>query len=174
MHHVDEQSIELDSIIEIQKNILGSDVDSSCIAGLSANIWNYIILNLCYQALLPALTCSSEAISKSALIDMWNTFNALFGWFFFWGGSVHDNSRLFHDNSRPFHGNSRSFHRLSMVCPQPCFSHKKGQQKHIRIFVDPHIITLLVSFSIEDQWRNWASVIMVNSIEFTLLAFDMP
>jgi hypothetical protein len=38
MHHVDEQSIELDSIIEIQKNILGSDVDSSCIAGLSANI----------------------------------------------------------------------------------------------------------------------------------------
>ena len=43
MHHVDEQSIELDSIIEIQKNILGSDVDSSCIAGLSANIWSYIM-----------------------------------------------------------------------------------------------------------------------------------
>ena len=43
MHHVDEQSIELDFIIEIQKNILGSDVDSSCIAGLSANIWNYIM-----------------------------------------------------------------------------------------------------------------------------------
>jgi hypothetical protein len=52
MHHVDEQSIELDFIIEIQKNILGSDVDSSCIAGLSANIRNYIILNLCYQVLL--------------------------------------------------------------------------------------------------------------------------
>ena len=42
MHHVDEQSIDLDSIIEIQKNILGSDVDSSCTAGLSAAIWNYI------------------------------------------------------------------------------------------------------------------------------------
>ena len=38
MHHVDEQSIDLDSIIEIQKNILGSDVDSSCTAGLSAAI----------------------------------------------------------------------------------------------------------------------------------------
>ena len=139
MHHVDEQCIELDPIIEIQKNILGSDVDSSCIAGLSANIWNYIILNLCCQALLPALTCSSEAISKSALIDMWNTFNALFGWFFFGGGSVHDNSRLFHDNSRPFHDNPRSFHRLSMVCPQSCFSHKKRTTKtHTDFCWSPH------------------------------------
>ena len=85
MHHVDEQSIELDSIIEIQKNILGSDVDSSCIAGLSANIWNYIILNLCYQVLLPALTCSSEAISKSALIDV-KHFQRIVSVFFFWGG----------------------------------------------------------------------------------------
>ena len=85
MHHVDEQSIELDSIIEIQKNILGSDVDSSCIACLSANIWNYIILNLCYQVLLPALTCSSEAISKSALIDV-KHFQRTVSVIFFLGG----------------------------------------------------------------------------------------
>ena len=113
MHHVDEQSIELDSIIEIQKNILGSDVDSSCIAGLSANIWNYIILNLCYQALLPALTCSSEAISKSALIDMWNTFNALFGWFFF-GGAV---STTILGCSTTILGRSTAILGRSTVCP---------------------------------------------------------
>ena len=153
---------------------MGSDVDSSCIAGLSANIWNYIILNLCYQALLPALTCSSEAISKSALIDMWNTFNALFGWFFL-GGAV---STTILGCSTTILGRSTTILGRSTVCPWFVHSHvfrtKKGQQKHIRIFVDPHIITLLVSFSIEDQWRNWASVIMVNLIEFTLLAFDMP
>ena len=50
---------------------------------------------------------------------------------FFWGGgSVYDNSRLFHDNSRPFHDNSRSFHGLSMVCPRSCFSHKKKDNKN--------------------------------------------
>ena len=172
MHHVDEQSIELDSIIEIQKNILGSDVDSSCIAGLSANIWNYIILNLCYQALLPALTCSSEAISKSALIDVKHFQRTVS--VFFWGAV----STTILGCSTTIQGRSTTILGRSTVCPWFVHGHvfrtKKGQQKHIRIFVDPHIITLLVSFSIEDQWRNWASVIMVNLIEFTLLAFDMP
>jgi hypothetical protein len=96
---------------------------------LSANIWNYIILNLCYQVLLPALTCSSEAISKSALIDVKHFQRTV--WVIFLGrDSVHDNSRLFHDNSRPFHDNARSFHGLSMVCPQSCFSHKKKDNKN--------------------------------------------
>ena len=96
---------------------------------LSANTWNYIILNLCYQVLLPALTRNSEAISRSALIDVKHFQRTV--WVIFLGrGSVHDNSRLFHDNSRPFHDNSRSFHGLSMVCPRSCFSHKKKDNKN--------------------------------------------
>ena len=96
------------------------------------------ILNLCYHVLLPALTCSSEAISKSALIDV-KHFQRTVWVIFFGGGSVHDNSRLFHDNSRPFHDNSRSFHGLSMVCPRSCFSHKKRTTKtHTDFCSSPH------------------------------------
>jgi hypothetical protein len=38
MHHLDEQSMELDFIIEFQKTMPGCDVGSSCTAGLGVEI----------------------------------------------------------------------------------------------------------------------------------------
>ena len=106
---------------------------------LSANTWNYIILNLCYQVLLPALTRNSEAISRSALIDVKHFQRTV--WVIFLGrGSVHDNSRLFHDNSRPFHDNSIG---RSTVCPWFVHGHvfrtkKRTTKTHTDFCWSPH------------------------------------